>query len=138
MSWWSGWIPAFGLTCVIEVPVYLVMFQVFGMVDSPAEHRGRLGRGRAALLALGVNAITHPLFWWVALRLDGTAALIVGELVVVCVEGLLIFAVLRRRPLVCLLCSLVANVTSAVLGSAILAAVTSSAASASTTSIWPG
>jgi hypothetical protein len=140
LGWWGGWLPAFVLTCVIELPVYLVMFELFGLIGTTAAgEQPLLTRGRALTLALVVNLVTHPAFWWAAQRMDGTVEVLVGELVVVGVEGLLVFAVLRRRPLVCWLSALLANAASAVLGSAILAAVISSAAaSASTMSTWPG
>jgi hypothetical protein len=144
LSWWGGWIPAFVLTCAIEVPLYLVLFELLGLRQVPSGRaRSDLPVGRAVALALALNAITHPVFWWAALGLQRTSLLVLAELVVVAVEGLLIFAVLRRRPVACLLCALVANAASAVLGSAILAAaspfaVISSVVWASTMSIWPG
>ena len=48
-------------------------------------------------LALAVNLITHPLLWWWSLDFDGPQQLIMAEAAVALVEGLVIFAVVRRR-----------------------------------------
>jgi hypothetical protein len=131
LSWWDGWIPAFLLTCVIEVPVYLVMFELFELFGRARSKWGSdrpilvLGWRRAVLLALAVNAVTHPVFWASALQMDSTAGLVLGEPVVTVAEGLMIWAVVRRRPLACLACALVANAASAILGTAISAYVIS-------------
>ena len=156
LTWWDGWGPAFVLTCLIEVPVYLVMFDLFGLVGAPRIDRNATGPAptgpaptgsaptgpaptgpgpaswgsalswpRAVLLALVLNAITHPVFWASALHVDSTVGLVLAELVVTLTEGLIIWAVVRRRPLACLACALVANATSAVLGTAISATVIS-------------
>lgn len=128
LTWWNGWAPAFLLSCAIEVPVYLVMFELFGLVGpSRDENAPVLGRGRAVLLALVVNVVTHPVFWPIALRIETTAPLVAAEIVVTLVEGLLVWAVVRCRLAVCLACALVANCASAVLGSALWAYITSSA-----------
>ncbi len=120
LNWWGGWLPAFVLTCVIELAVYLLMLELFGLVG---REPGQLRPGRVALLVLGLNAVTHPAFWAVALRLHSTVGVLVGEVVVSLVEGALLWLVLRRRPVACLASAAVANIASAVLGSALLGAV---------------
>jgi hypothetical protein len=120
LNWWGGWLPAFVLTCVIELAVYLLMLELFGLVG---RELGQLRPGRVALLVLGLNAVTHPAFWAVALRLHSTVGVLVGEVVVSLVEGALLWLVLRRRPVACLASAAVANIASAVLGSALLGAV---------------
>ncbi len=162
LTLWGGWVPAFVLTCVIEVPVYLVMFELFGLVGRSGSDptgvvarrgdRSRAGRnsagrnsagrnsagrnsggprpalgwGGAVLLALVLNAVTHPVFWAIALSLSSSAGVVVGEVLVTLTEGLIMWLVVRRQPLACLTCALVANAASAVLGSALWAYVTSS------------
>jgi hypothetical protein len=126
LTWWDGWIAAFVLTCVIEVPVYLVMFELFGLVGRTSDERiPVLGWGRAVFLALVLNAVTHPVFWAFALQIESAAGLVLGELMVTLAEGLIVWAVVHRRPLACLTCALVANAASAVLGTAISAYVIS-------------
>ena len=132
LTWWGGWLPAFVLTCVIEVPVYLLMFDLFGLVgSSPSQppsrslSRAGLGWGRAAVLALGLNAVSHPVFWAFALGFDGVVDLLVGELAVVAVEAMIVWLVVRKRPIACAASAVVANAASAVLGSAVLRLVTS-------------
>ncbi len=129
LTWWGGWLPAFVLTCAIELPVYLIMFELCGLTGSGpggTTTGRRLGRGRAAALVLLLNAVSHPIFWSVALGLPGDRQLLAGELAVVAVEGLIVWLVVRRRPLACLGCALVANAASAVLGSALLETLTAS------------
>jgi hypothetical protein len=140
LTWWGGWVPAFVLTCVIEVPVYLVMFELFGLagaapieqsagtraggtragdIRAPVIRVPSLGWPQAIVLALVLNIATHPVFWAYALRIDSTLGQVLAELVVTLAEGLIIWAVVGRRPLACLTCALVANAASAVLGTAI-------------------
>lgn len=125
LTWWGGWVPAFVLTCAIEVPVYLLVSRLAGLTLGD---RAGTSSAQVALTAVGVNVATHPLFWAIALELDTLAVLVVAELVVVVVEGLLLFAVVRRRWWVCAGCALVANTASAVLGTAVASAITSWAA----------
>lgn len=83
----GSWATAFGLTLLVEVPVYLL-----GLV-------GPLGWLRAAVVAVGVNALTHPLLWLTFAALSPTGgwwlvAFVIGELLVVAVEvGLVLLAV---------------------------------------------
>jgi hypothetical protein len=91
--WWSGFPVAFALTCVIEVPAYLVAFHVLGWTGRGRRPPGALSRPLAVALAVGVNATSHPLLWAVGLEVSGTAALLVAEAAVVALEGFLIFVV---------------------------------------------
>ena len=132
---WGGWLPAFLLTWVIEVPVYLLMFELFGLAGSASVRRTGneqagaprpIGWGRAVVAASVTNVITHPMFWALALRLQsrgrlGSGTLLVAELCVVVVEALVVALVCRwRRPIACLVAALVANAASAVLGTAVV------------------
>jgi hypothetical protein len=95
---WYGFPIAFLLTCAIEVPAYLAAFWLLGWCRSrPSAHRPLTMRS-ALGLALLLNLISHPLLWMVALRYDSTGQLIVAETCVALLEGLLIFAVVSRRP----------------------------------------
>jgi hypothetical protein len=98
LLWWNGFPIAFALTCLIELPAYLLAFAALGWSRSrPSPHRPLTTRSAVAL-ALAVNLFSHPLFWLIALRLDDTGRLIIAELGVAVFEGLLIFFVVARRP----------------------------------------
>ncbi len=98
LLWWDGFLIAFALTCLIELPAYLMAFAALGWSRPRPSPRRPLTTRTALALALAVNLISHPLFWMIALRLDSTGNLIIAELGVSVVEGLLIFAVIVRRP----------------------------------------
>ena len=87
LTWWGGWLPAFVLTFVIELGIYLVMLELFGLVGT---RPGQLRRGSAGLIVLGLNTVTHPVFWAVALGLRAGPDVLVGELVVTAVEAALV------------------------------------------------
>jgi hypothetical protein len=120
LLWWDGFVLAFALTCAIEIPVYLLSFVALGWVRSHRRPDAPLSGGSAVALGLGVNLLSHPAFWALAHWLAGPGVVIGGELAVVTVEGLVVLAVVRRRPLACLAVSLLANAMSAVVGSALL------------------
>lgn len=93
---WADWPAAFALTCLVEVPAYLLAFAAMGWLR-PAGEAGRTGivlRGLA--VAFGVNLVTHPMLWLGALQLDSMIGLLFAEVLVVMAETLIIFAVLRR------------------------------------------
>ena len=77
-----AWMQAVALACTLTV-------EAAGMALL-ARPLGAASRRRAALLALGVNLVVHPLFWWGHTRLSGTgqAGLLGAEAIVVAVEGL--------------------------------------------------
>ena len=109
------WLRDFALTLVVEIPVYTVAL------------RGRLGWRRALLVALGVNAATHPIAWHLIVRAqrpwpDAFAAVEIG---VWLVEAALVFAFARRRGLPlseAVVTAFVANALSAGLGLMLAAA----------------
>jgi hypothetical protein len=102
------WAVAFAWTCVLELPVYVLI-------------AGRLFRPRwtAVPVSLLANAVTHPALWFLFPRFDPPVAwLLSGESLVVIVEALLIAASARSHPLgralpVGALASLLANSLSA-------------------------
>ena len=97
MLWWNGFPVAFALTCVIELPVYLLAFAALGWCRSrPSPHRPLTIRSALAL-ALAVNCLTHPMLWAISLRQAQPGWLLPAELSVALVEGLLIFFVVLRR-----------------------------------------
>ncbi len=55
-----AWLIAFAATLALEVPVYTLAL------------RRRLGGSRAALLALALNAVTHPSAWWLTRQASWT------------------------------------------------------------------
>jgi hypothetical protein len=109
--WWDGFPVGFALTCVIEVPAYLLTFAALGWLRPPSGLRLRTALG----LALAVNLITHPLLWLVAHHVSGGAGLAAAELGVVLVEGLVI-AVVSRQLIISLAVALGVNALSTVLG----------------------
>ncbi len=98
LLWWEGFPIAFALTCLIELPAYLMAFAALGWSRSRPSPRRPLTTRTALALALAVNLISHPVFWTIAQELDSTGTLIIAELGVALIEGLLIFAVVVRRP----------------------------------------
>ncbi|HEY3356790.1 MAG TPA: hypothetical protein VGQ83_26300 [Polyangia bacterium] len=86
----DAWLPAFLLTCVLEVPIYALLRRRLG---PPRRHPVR----RAALLGLAVNAVTHPCVWFLfpRLGLPYWRGLALAEVWVVVVEGVLLAAALR-------------------------------------------
>jgi hypothetical protein len=98
LLWWNGFPVAFALTCVIELPVYLLAFAALGWCRSrPSPHRP-LTYWTALALALAVNCITHPVLWAITVRQSQPGRLLAAELGLAVVEGLLIFLVVLRRP----------------------------------------
>lgn len=97
LSWWNGFPIAFALTCVIELPAYLVAFVTLGWCRARPSPARPLTIGSALGVGLAVNLITHPVLWRVALDLRSPGPLLLAELAVVLVEGGLVFAVVRRR-----------------------------------------
>ena len=97
LLWWNGFPIAFALTCVIELPVYLLAFAALGWCRSRPSPNRPLTIRTALLLALAVNCLTHPVLWAIYLRQPQPGRLLATELGVAVVEGLLIFLVVLRR-----------------------------------------
>lgn len=81
------WAFAFGLTLLVEVPIYAAAF------------RRVLGWWNATAVGVGANLATHPLLWlaFAALQPAGwwwLLTLVVGELLVVLAETMLVAAAL--------------------------------------------
>jgi hypothetical protein len=96
------------LTVVVEVPVYAIVLT-----------RGLGWSWRGAVLAgLAVNALTHPVAWWL---LSGAGADYLPRFAAVecgvwLVEALALYAVARREAGLLALTALVANTASALAG----------------------
>jgi hypothetical protein len=97
LLWWNGFPVAFALTCVIELPVYLLAFAALGWCRARPSPNRPLTIRTALLLALAVNCVTHPMLWAMSLREPQPGRLLAAELAVALVEGLLIFLVVLRR-----------------------------------------
>ena len=97
LLWWDGFAVAFLLTCVVEVPAYLLTFVTLGWCRFGPSPQRPMSLLSALGVALAVNLITHPLLWAIARGLSGPGELLVAELGVAVVEGLLIFAVALAR-----------------------------------------
>lgn len=106
LTWSDGFLPAFVLTCVIELPAYLLGWTSLGWVartraaavPGASSAQGPiplLGPLPAVGLALLVNLITHPVLWVTAEAWP--EAVLALELSVVGVEGAIVAAVIRRR-----------------------------------------
>jgi hypothetical protein len=103
----SFWPFVFGVTLIAELLVLLAVL------------RRNFTPGRIALLALGVNLVTHPVIWFVLPRLfvHRTAYLLVAEAFAVITEAVLIWLLLgRRSPSLALLASALANAGSYAVG----------------------
>jgi hypothetical protein len=105
----ARWLVAFVWTLALELPIYTAWL------------RGAIRSGWALCgLVLAINAVTHPLLWFVMPRLSPYALyLAVGESGVVIVEALLIAVALRGRPRalpIALAASLTANAFSTAVG----------------------
>jgi hypothetical protein len=97
LLWWNGFPIAFALTCVIELPVYLLAFAALGWCRARPSPNRPLTIRTALALALAVNCITHPVLWAISVRQPQPSRLLAAELGVALVEGLLIFLVVLRR-----------------------------------------
>jgi hypothetical protein len=95
---------ALGLTLVVEVPVFVVVFRFAGLLVG---WRGWAG-------SIGVNLITHPVVWLVLSAHPGWFG--PAELGVCLVEALLLWAWARRDLLVLGLAAVAANTASVLAG----------------------
>ncbi|GAB3756217.1 hypothetical protein GCM10028864_38070 [Microlunatus parietis] len=91
LSWADGLLPAFALTCAIEIPGYLLGWATLGWLG----RRAPLRMPVAVLLAILVNLATHPLLWLTVGQLPWLV--IPLELLAVGIEGLIVALVVRRR-----------------------------------------
>jgi len=96
------------VTLTVEVPVYTVSLVTARL----------LSVGRAALLAVLVNVVTHPLLWY-GLSAAGPSWFVPAEAAVVLVEATLAWSFLKRDAALLLLVSLVANTGSVLVGLAV-------------------
>ncbi|WP_412538037.1 hypothetical protein R8Z50_19470 [Longispora sp. K20-0274] len=104
----GAYLIAVAMTLAIEVPLYVL-----------ALTRLRLaGPGRAALCAVGLNLVTHPVLWWsLALaRPSGWLPLVVAEVAVCAVEAALLWLVVRRDAALVVAVSVLANAASLLAG----------------------
>ncbi len=94
-----AWLTAFVWTLAIELPIYARMIEL-------------RGRWSVVVLVVAINAITHPLLWFVFPRIEPRwLFLLAGETSVIAIEALAI-AVVIRRPGRALAASLAANLAS--------------------------
>ncbi|HEY5821787.1 MAG TPA: hypothetical protein VIT20_07415 [Propionibacteriaceae bacterium] len=130
LLWWDGFGWAFALTCVIEVPAYLLAFRVLGWWGPVGPLAGRTAFG----LTVAVNLITHPVLWAVSHQLDGVGQLMAAELGVAVTEAGLIAVVVgrasgpgdrRTRLAWSLLTAVAVNAASVLVGALILPVLTS-------------
>lgn len=99
----QGWLRAFIFTQLVEVPIYLA-----------------LGKTRF-VKAFSLSLITHPVLWfvfWVHVHLPYEPKIAVGEILVVAIEALVLWAYERQRLTWqrALVVAFVANLASSVLG----------------------
>jgi hypothetical protein len=96
LRWWDGFPVAFALTCVIELPAYLLAFASLGWLGRRRDPQRPLTGAAALALGLAVNLITHPMLWAVSHRLRTGGSLLLAEVGVAVVEGMLVFLVVER------------------------------------------
>lgn len=103
---------AWALTLLIEVPIWVALLERVLEVD----------RRRAVAVAIGVNAVSHPLLWFLLqpLLVDATGSDLLGivaaEAVVVGFEAALAYLVVRRDPGPLVALSVLANLASVLVG----------------------
>lgn len=111
-----SYLVAFALTIAIEVPAYLLGLVALHRIGPPDGKRRRLSWLAAVLLVILLNLLTHPALWWLfSAGYEWTrlpAALPLAEVIVALLEGLLLFAVLRRDAGWLLLVAVGANAAS--------------------------
>lgn len=99
-------------TLAIEVPLYAAALTAL-----------RLARpARAALLAVAVNLLTHPLLWWWLAPRPGAGRLAVAELLVWAAEAGVLWLAVRRQPVVLAVVAAGANAASLLAGLLVSAA----------------
>ncbi len=102
------WLRAFGLTLVLEAPVYALFLRAAGF-----------GPTGGVLVIVAVNLVTHPALWYIYPRFSPYWAwLLLGEGLVVLVEAALLSRWFGTRR--ALLGALLANISSTVLGLMVL------------------
>jgi hypothetical protein len=94
------------LTLAVEVPLYVAALVVLRLA----------GFGRALLLAVGVNLLTHPLLWWALGPRPSLLAVVVAEVAVWLVEAALVWLVVRRSLSVVLVVAAGVNAASILVG----------------------
>ncbi len=97
---------AFGLTLAVELPWY-----VGGLVALVG-----LRVWSALVLAVAVNACTHPVLWWVLGPHPAPAHTLLAEVAVIVAEAALLAAAVRREFAVLAILSLGANTSSLLIG----------------------
>lgn len=115
----AGYLLALGLTCLVEVPLFIAGSRALGWLGTASE-RSVLRWWQALGLAVVLNLVTHPLLWTVALRLTTLGALFVAEAVVVLVEAAVTWLVVRRDPGWALLLCVGTNAASLLIGLLVL------------------
>lgn len=120
-----AWLIAFGVTCLVEVPLFVLGCRALGWIGRPGslDARRRLRWWQAVLLGLGLNLCSHPVLWLVASRLPAETYLgwlLVAEAGVVLGEALLTRLVVGRdlgwAALLCLGTNGASLVTGSLLG----------------------
>jgi hypothetical protein len=99
-------------TLAVEVPLYAAALAALGLARPV----------RAALLAVAVNLLTHPLLWWSLAPRPGLGRLAAAEVLVWAAEAGLLWLALRRSPVVLAVVSAGANAASILAGLLISAA----------------
>lgn len=99
-------IPALLLTFAVEVPLYALALTALRL--APA--------GRAVLLGVVVNLLTHPVLWWFLTPRPSAGRFWGAEAAVVVAEAAVLLLACRRDPALLLVTSLGANATSVLIG----------------------
>ena len=103
-------IPALLLTLAVEVPLYAVALRALRLASA----------GRAVLLAVAVNLLTHPVLWWFLAPRPSAARFWGAEAAVVVAEAGALLLACRRDPVLLLVTSLGANALSVLIGLLVL------------------
>ncbi len=103
------WLAAFAWTIAIELPVYTMTL-----------HRHARSWQRLCGLVLAVNAVSHPVLWFVFPKLSPYwVYVLAGEACVIAIEAAILFVAIRNLR-VAIVASVAANVVSTIVGLGLL------------------
>ena len=107
----TAWLLAFLLSLAVEAPLYVLV------------SRGRCAWPRAALAGAAGTCLTHPLLWfvWVRLVSDYATYIISGEILVALIETVVFWRLARVDLRTAVAASFLANAASVLVGLALRA-----------------
>jgi|SRR5208283_5077831 len=99
-------------TCVIEIPI---LFGLIRLVFHDKQH----SRNDIIFTGFLCNVVSLPYLWFV-IPISYPFGIIYGEVFVIIIESIILIKVLKLNPKVAIICSIIMNVTSFIIGTAVL------------------